>query len=154
MSAWERLRGQLPLKIVGDGPMAPEVAGKASAGIEWLGRRSPSDVLSLMGDAQMLIFPSECYETFGRVAIEAFGKGTPVIASDIGAIAEVVDHGRTGYRFQPGDADHLVDTVEQAVARPSVLAAMSREARLEYETKYTAEVNRKQLVAIYDSVMK
>ena len=154
LSAWERLRDHLPLKIVGDGPMAREVAEKASAGIEWLGRRSPSDVMDLIGSARMLIFPSEWYETFGRVAIEAFGKGTPVIASDIGAIAEVVDHGRTGYRFRPGDIGHLVDTVEQALAQPAVLQAMRREARHEYETKYTAETNRKQLLAIYESVMK
>ena len=152
LAAWARLRRWIPLKVVGDGPLAPALP-LTSEGVEWLGRRSANDVLQLMGGAQMLIFPSESYETFGRVAVEAYAKGTPVIASDIGAIAEVVDHGRTGYRFRPGDTEHLVVTVEQALAQPSVLEAMRREARLEYESKYTAEINRRQLLAIYDAAV-
>ena len=47
-----------------------------------------------------LVLPSQCYETFARVAMEAFAKGTPVIVSKLGAM---VDDGRTGLHFKPGD---------------------------------------------------
>ena len=46
-----------------------------------------------MGEATLVVVPSECYETFGRVAIEAFAKGTPVVAADHGAVAEIVAQG-------------------------------------------------------------
>jgi glycosyltransferase involved in cell wall biosynthesis len=77
LMAWERLGGKVPLKIVGDGPLAPEVqeAQKRIPGVEWLGRKAPEEVYALMGEASFLVFPSEWYETFGRVAIEAFAKG-------------------------------------------------------------------------------
>ena len=61
------------------------------------------DVPQLMKAAKFLVFPSECYETFGLVAVEAFACGLPVIASRLGAVAEIVDEGRTGLLFRAGD---------------------------------------------------
>src|SRR2546429_172052 len=68
LAAWETCRAVLPLKIVGDGPLAEQVkdAAARNRSIEWLGRRPMNDVLDLIGRAEVLIFPSECYETFGR----------------------------------------------------------------------------------------
>lgn len=151
LAAWERLNGRVPLKIVGDGPEAPRVTAAAQRlpGLEWLGRRSTDDVYTLMGEATALVFPSEWYETFGRVAAEAFARGTPVIAADLGAMAELVEHGRTGLRFRPGDPDDLAAKVEWAWTHPSELAAMRPAARAEFEAKYTAERNYELLMEIY-----
>jgi glycosyltransferase involved in cell wall biosynthesis len=156
LRAWEQLRGRMPLKIVGDGPLADRVAAvllKLPA-VEWLGRRPVQDVYALIGEAAFLVVPSECYETFGRVVIEAFAKGTPVIASHIGAIGEVVDAGRTGLHFRPGDPCDLAGQVEWAVAHPAHLAQMRREARTEFETRYTAERNYGMLAEIYELAME
>lgn len=156
LDAWERLGVKVPLKIVGDGPLAQkvvEVAGKVP-GVHWLGKKSPDEVYALMGEASFLVFSSEWYETFGRVAIEAYAKGTPVVASDIGAIAEVVEHGRTGLLVRPGDPDDLISKVEWLLAHPRELARMRREARAEYEQKYTAERNYKMLMDIYEIAME
>ncbi|MEB3829831.1 glycosyltransferase family 4 protein [Phormidium sp. CCY1219] len=151
LAAWERLDKRIPLKIVGDGPLAAlvEQAVQRLPNVEWLGRRPLSEVYDLMGEAKFIIFPSEWYETFGRVAIEAFAKGTPAIAANIGAIAELVDRGRTGLFFRPGDANDLVRQVEFALDRPRELAEMRREARAEFEAKYTAERNYQLLMKIY-----
>ncbi|RTH96480.1 glycosyl transferase family 1, partial [Thermus scotoductus] len=155
LRAWERLGGKVPLKIVGDGPLAEEVRGAAGRlpGVEWLGRKAQEEVYALMGDAAFLVFPSESYETFGRVAIEAFAKGTPVLAADIGAVAEVTDHGRTGLLFRPGDLEDLAAKVEWLLAHPTELARMRKEARAEYEAKYTAARNYEQLIAIYHEIL-
>jgi len=152
LRAWERLGGRVPLKVVGDGPLAEEVRGAAGRlpGVEWLGRKGQEEVYALMGDAAFLVFPSEWYETFGRVAIEAFAKGTPVLAADIGAVAEVTDHGRTGLHFRPGDPEDLAEKVEWAWTHPNDLREMGREARREYEQKYTAEKNYEILMDIYE----
>lgn len=151
ITAWKRLSERMPLKIVGDGPLASSVgdAARSMTDVEWLGRRPPPEVYDLMGNAACLIVPSECYETFGRVVIEAYAKGTPVIASNIGAIAELVKHGRTGLLFTAGDSEDLAAKVEWACTHPEELAAMRREARAEYETKYTAERNYQMLMEIY-----
>ncbi len=156
LAAWEKLGKQLPLKIVGDGPLANQVveATQRLGNVEWLGRKPVQEVYALMGEAKLVIFPSKWYETFGRVAVEAFAKGTPVIAANIGAIAEVVEHGRTGLHFQPGDAVDLAAQVEWALSHPSELAQMRREVRAEFETKYTAKQNYRQLMEIYNLVCK
>lgn len=151
LAAWEHLSIDIPLKIVGDGPLANYVAqvAKRLPQVEWLGRKSLTEVYALMGEAMFLVFPSKWYETFGRVAIEAFAKGTPVIASDIGAISEIVVNGKTGLHFQPGVAEDLVDKVKWVLANPQKLTHMRKEARLEFEAKYTAQKNYEQLIEIY-----
>ena len=116
LDAWTRLSADLngmPLKIVGDGPLAPTVklAAEQNSRIEWLGSRSLTEVLTLVGDATMLVMPSIWYETFGRTIIEAYACGTPVIASNLGAMAELVVDGETGLLFAPGDADDLAAKV-------------------------------------------
>lgn len=154
LAAWEHLDNQIPLKIVGDGPLADQVvaATKRLPLVEWLGRKPMAQVHELMGEAKFLVFPSKWYETFGRVAIEAFAKGTPVIAANIGAIAELVDSGRTGLHFRPGDAADLADKVKWVLANPEKLTQMRQEARLEFEAKYTALQNYQQLMEIYQQV--
>lgn len=155
LSAWETLDSQIPLKIVGDGPLANDVieATKRLNNVEWLGRRPMTEVHDLMGDATCLIFSSKWYETFGRVAIEAFAKGTPVIASNIGALTELVEAGRTGLHFQPGDAADLVRVVRSLLADPVALSTMRQTAREEFEKKYTAKQNYAQLTEIYGTLL-
>jgi len=97
-----------------------------------------------------LVFPSEWYETFGRVAVEAFAAGTPVIAANIGAVGELVEHGRTGLHFRPGDPEDLATRVGWALSHPAELGRMREEARAEYEAKYTAERNYRALMEIYE----
>lgn len=152
LEAWRRLDGVMPLKVVGDGPMAPLLAD-APPGVEWLGRRKAAETLELMQGARVLVFPSEWYETFGRVAIEAFACGTPVIAARIGAVAELVEDGRTGLTFTPGDADDLADKVRRIGADGEAYARMRLSARAEYESRYTAERNYRLLTAIYDRAL-
>jgi glycosyltransferase involved in cell wall biosynthesis len=151
LEAWKQLGGKIPLKIVGDGPLAPQVAeaAKQIMGVEWLERKSLKEVYELIGQAAFIVFPSEWYETFGRVAIEAFAKGTPVIAAAIGAIAELVEPERNGFHFRPGDSEDLVAKVELALSTSGKLAQMRQEARIEFETKYTAKKNYTRLMEIY-----
>ncbi|XWK88887.1 MAG: glycosyltransferase [Phormidium sp.] len=154
LAAWQQLKNPLPLKIVGDGPLASQVAEAAEKipKIEWLGRRPIAEVHALMGEAMVLIFPSKWYETFGRVAVEGFAKGTPTIAANIGAIAELVERGRTGLHFQPGNPTDLATQVEWILEHPTELAQMRQEARAQFEAKYTAQENYRRLMEIYSLV--
>lgn len=156
LKAWEQLAGRVSLKIVGDGPMAPYVADTAGriVGVEWLGHKSVEAVSDLIGNAAFLVFPSEWYETFGRVVIEAFAKGTPVIAANLGAASELIDSGRTGLHFRPGDAEDLAAKVDWMLSHPEKLPAMRKEVRAEFEAKYTAERNYDMLMNIYQMAIE
>jgi glycosyltransferase involved in cell wall biosynthesis len=156
LAAWNRLGTRISLKIVGDGPLRDRVveAAATQSNVEWLGHRSVADVHALMGKADMLVFPSQWYETFGRVAAEAFAAGTPVIAANIGAVAELVEHGRTGLKFRTGDPEDLVTQVEWALSHPTELRSMREEVRAEFEAKYTAERNYRTLMEIYEAALE
>jgi glycosyltransferase involved in cell wall biosynthesis len=149
LEAWNHLSTAFPLKIIGEGPLIDLVKTHQSNQVEWLGRRSLSEVYQLMGEATMLIFPSNWYETFGRVAVEAFAKGTPVIGAKIGAIAELIDHGRTGRHFSPGDPADLAAQVDWMLTHPAQVQTMRKAARAEFEQRYTAKTNYAQLLDIY-----
>lgn len=151
LEAWKRLAGKIPLKILGDGPLAHLVERKTGSipAVEWLGHRSRTEVLSLMQDASLLVFPSIWYEGFPMTIVEAYSVGLPVIASDLGSMSSLIVHGRTGLHFRPGDAQDLAVQVEWALAHPAELTKMRSEARAEFDAKYTVEKNYQMLMDIY-----
>jgi glycosyltransferase involved in cell wall biosynthesis len=151
IEAWRSVKG-MPLKIVGDGPLAAELRKTAAdiPNVQFLGRIPPEEVLPMMGKAACVIIPSVWYENCPKTLLESFAKGTPIIASRIGALEEMVDDGRTGLHFKPGDAADLARTMGRfAALTPQQIEIMRAEARQEYETKYTAEAHYPQLLSIY-----
>jgi glycosyltransferase involved in cell wall biosynthesis len=155
LTAWSKLAGTVPLKIIGDGPLRDVVleASRNDDSIEWLGRRPSHEVHDALGQAAFAVVPSTVRETFGRVAIEAFATGTPVIAAHIGALAEVITEG-TGATFQPADADDLAEAVTEIIADPQRLRSMRRTCRNEYLAHYTGEPNYQQLIDIYHRAIR
>lgn len=152
LAAWENLAPKIPLKIIGEGPLEEAVADTAARipNIEWLGYMPLEKLLDIVGKAQFFIYPSKWNETFSRVAVEAFAKGTPVIAAaGVAAMADLVDPGRTGLHFKIGDAEDLKSQVEWMLNHPETLAQMRLNARAEFERRYTPQENYRQLMAIY-----
>jgi glycosyltransferase involved in cell wall biosynthesis len=155
LEAWRQIGNDFPLQIAGDGPLAPDVE-KASSEMEsvtWLKWLPRAEILQRMKEASVLILPSTWYEGFPMIITEAFAVGLPVIASNLGSMSSIVDHQRTGLHFEPGRAAALVEAVRWWSTHPAETAFMRTEARLEYETKYTAEENYAQMMNIYDSVL-
>lgn len=155
LEAWQVLGKRISLKIVGDGPLSTQIsiATKQYPGIEWLGRRLPEEVNDLMGDATCLIFPSQWYEPFGLVAIEAFAMGTPVIGSKIGAMIEIITDGKTGLHFQPGSAQDLITKVNWVCDNPVAASQMGDEARKVFELYYSPKKNYAMLINIYQQAI-
>ena len=151
LHAWRSVGERLPLWIVGEGPLGPDVAAAAAEnpGVTWLGKRAPHEVAPLLREATCLVFPSECYETFGRVIVEAFATGTPVVAAGHGAAAELVADGVTGVHFRPGDPADLAAKVLHLHSQPALRSAMRAAARSDFEHRFTADVNYRLLLAIY-----
>ena len=151
LQAWKSAERPLPLKIVGEGPLEPMVREAAAdiPAIEYLGRRPYQEVFDLMRAADLLVFPSECFENMPRTVIESFAVGTPVLAADLGATASMVEHGTNGFHFAPGDVASLRSQLEWCSRNLSGVRALRANARAEFEARYTGEANIAQLLAIY-----
>ena len=151
LGAWSSL--DVCLRIVGDGPLLGAVDDSRNGNLIGLGRQPPDDVAAEMIRACFLIFPSECYEGFPMTLAESFSHGLPVIASRLGAMAEIVEDGVTGLHFTPGDPEDRAAKVRWAAGHPEEMRRMGLAARRVYERKYTPEVNYRRLMTIYEQAI-
>ncbi len=83
------------------------------------------------------------------VLLEAFACGVPVLASRLGAMAEMIDEGRTGSLFDCGDATDLAASLMRVWDDHSQMERIGRAARAEYEAHYRADANKERLLEIY-----
>ena len=97
--------------------------------------------------------PSEWYETFGRTIVEAYASGTPVIASRMGAMEELLVHEETGLLFEAGSASALAEAITKLCGR-SDLPDMRRRARREFEDRYSIEQSYRCLISIYERALE
>jgi glycosyltransferase involved in cell wall biosynthesis len=146
------------LKIIGDGPLRRQIEDKIREkgirNIELLGKKGLEECMKLLKEARFLIMPSRWYETFGRIIIEAFACGKPVIASRLGAMAEIVKDGQTGLLFEPGNSKDLATKIKWMIKNQDLSMEMGRKARMVFEEKYTSEKNYKMLLEIYKRAIK
>lgn len=156
LTAWSRLQEPIPLLIAGGGPEREALEAQAQSygltTVRFLGQIPRVETLAAIQAARFLVFPSEWYEGFPVTICEAFACGTPVICSRLGAMEEVVADGATGLHFTPGDAAELAEKAAWAWSHPAEIREMGREARREFEAKYTAERNYPMLINIYEGV--
>lgn len=148
--AWAQLP-DLRLLVAGSGPLQDM---RWNSGVQTLGQQSRDEVHALMAQAAVLIVPSICLDAGPLTMLEAFSCGTPVIAADIGGMAERIRDGYNGLLFRAGDAEDLAAKVRYVFDHPEHLAQMRINARREYEEKYTPERNYKMLMAIYEQAIE
>lgn len=142
-------------RIIGDGPLqsAVQEAALRDPRLTYQGRISLPEVMHAMARARAVIVPSECYETFGRAAAEAFAVGTPVICSDGGTVTEIVDQGLNGFHFRSGNPSDLAGIIDSTSAEPISLGSMRTAARAKYEAAYTPARGYQLLVQAYEGVL-
>jgi glycosyltransferase involved in cell wall biosynthesis len=135
------------LEVIGDGPERSALEG--APGLRLAGWQAPAAIYDRMREAAYLVLPSIALESFPMTVVEAFASGLPVIASRLGALAEIVRDGETGLLFEAGNALDLAGKLDWADAHPDAMAALGLTAREEYQSKYTPERNYAALVTIY-----
>ena len=143
---------RLPLKIVGTGPLQPDVIAAASTcpNIEYLGAQPRSEVVKLVGNALVQVVPSEWHEAGGPLVIgEAFAAGIPVITSAMEPMSTVVQNEVSGLLYTPRDHKDLCRAVARIVDHPELLATMRSKARQRYEAMYMPASNLNALETIY-----
>lgn len=132
--------------VIGTGPDKSRIV---SSKARYLGYLNADRVYERMQHASYLVLPSLWYENSPRTLIESFACGLPVIASRLGSMAELIEDGVTGLLFEPGSPADLASKIQWAERHSEQMAQMGRNARTEYELKYTPEINYRRLVDIY-----
>ena len=156
LEAWRHL--DFPLKIRGGGRMDEVARSFVSEHnmehVEFVGRLDEHELSKLIRNARFLVMPSEgYYETFGMVIIEAYSRGVPVVASNIGVVPELVSAGQTGLLFEPGDPLDLAKKAKWMWHHPSEASVMGRNGRNTYKERFTQDQCYKTLVEVYERLI-
>lgn len=155
LSAWEADLTLPTLRIVGDGPLCERVraASQRLPHVVWCGRQTLNQIYEGLDSAEALIVPSLWYEVCPKTILEAFAKGTPVIASRLGGMQEMVADGHTGRLFHPGNAQDLIAAVHDVISISARTPQLRQNARAEYLKNYTADTNYESLLEIYQQTL-
>jgi glycosyltransferase involved in cell wall biosynthesis len=146
----------IPLKVAGDGPLRKkfEDYSQSFPHIQYLGFQNREQIGSLMHNARIMIFPSVWYEVSPRTIMEAYSHRLPIVASRLGAMAELVHDGETGLLFEPGNEKDLAQKIDWLWDHPQEAVRMGKNARHLYEQKYTPERNYQMLMEIYARIIE
>ncbi len=145
------------IKFAGDGPLKDEVikACDAHSNMEYLGTLKKEALLNELAAASALLFPSIWFEGMPLTIIEAFACSTPVIASRLGAMDDMITPHHNGLHFEAGNTQSMQKAIEEWQAlSPMEKGGYQRNARTAYEELYTPQKNAEQLLGIYQSVIK
>jgi len=129
------------LVIGGKGYMEPLLKFMASDtdNIVFLGAVSEEVKPALFAGAKVFVLPSLAGESFGVVLLEALSSGTPVVATRVGGIPEIVADGEEGFIIKPGNPEELAEAVAILLKSPDVWLKMSLKARRKAVEKYSID---------------
>ncbi len=146
----------IKLVIVGEGYLREDLEQQTrESGLErhviFTGFRSDIPDLNAMFDIAVL--PSD-FEGMGRVLLEAMVMGTPVVASNVGGIPDIVDDGKTGILVPPGNVNSLADAIATLLRDPSLRERMGRAGYDKITQQFSSETMVEQIRQVYEETAK
>lgn len=145
------------LKILGSGPQEEEL--KALVGqldlhnVEFLGFQPTEQIVPLLQKARATVLPCHWFETFGLSLVEGLMLGKTAIASNIGAIPEVLNHGNCGILVPPGDIQALVAALADLHSSPKKAWELGERGRQRVQGLYSPQAHVEKLLSLYDRVL-
>lgn len=142
------------LLIVGDGPLRGHLEGEVrrlglEAFVRFAGLQAESyDFINMM---DVFVLPS-LHEGIPMVLLEALALQRPVVATRVGGIPEVIEHGRTGLLAEPSDASSLARFIQQLSEDPTLAASIGKAGRTRVETEFTAGTMARKTAELYEQV--
>lgn len=144
----------MKLILIGDGDQRQLYEQMASGmDVEFRGNLPNAVVRQEMADSQIDVLPSECYEGMPVSTLECFAEGTASVVSDLGALPGLVKDTRLGEVFKTGDAKALAEAIVRLLKRKDY-DKMCLACRKEAEEKYSEASNCRQLMDIYQGILK
>lgn len=151
VDAWRRLPGRR-LEVIGRGPqqdLVDTLVGERPGDVvrhHWV---ETDELNRLLSGASLLILPSMNFEGFPKVIVEAFARGLPVVASNVGAMAAVIRDGDNGRLAEYGDPADFARVIAETLDDSAGLARLRANARRDFEDHYTADTNYDTLMDVY-----
>ncbi len=150
--AYQESNQELPLKVVGDGPLYNELVGSYD-NIDFLGFQSGDALHRLIKRCSAVIVPSECYENCSMSVIEAMAYGKPVIGANIGGIPEQVREGVEGRLFESGNPTSLAKVMDSFAQDQATSEQLGMRARQRLENKYSLARHENMLMNLYQELL-
>ena len=148
LAAARQLR-DIPFVVVGDGDMRAELVGKMPPNVHWVGKMARADVWEKCRQARALIMPSIWYEPFGMSALEAMAMGTPVIASKIGGLPEIIQHDKTGTLVPANNMPELATAIDKLWHRPDFAQQLGKNAQTYVQKNHAPDQHLATLLKIF-----
>ena len=146
----------ISLLIAGDGPQRTDLEYLSATlhltNVKFTGHLQGDALDKLVSSARFTVLPSRAYETMGKTILESFARGRAVVASDLGSRRELVQDGKTGLLFRPGDVDQLSQVIAQLYQAPDVAARMGADARDYVRQNHSQESHYLELSRIYSEL--
>jgi len=158
LKALARIKGigkEYIINLIGDGEdknAFESLAKSLSVDVNFIGKISDEDLEQYYDRAWVVVVPSLFPELSPLVPLEAQAHGTPVIASNIGALPDLVLHGQTGFLFTPGNARELASYLETLLINEHLAIEFGKKARL-FVKNFSHEKKALQLLKVYNSVL-
>ena len=150
--------GPIKLKIAGTGILEKRIREyikeKGMEQVEMMGFVSGNEKRELLRKAKASIIPSEWYENFPMSAVESLSVGTPVIASRIGGLSELIEDGLNGLLFNPGDSDELAEKIKHVFVDRDKSIAMGAYAYKRAKELYSPEIHYNKLMETYKEAIE
>jgi len=144
------------LLLAGEGKLMGELESQVSkldlnATVHFLGYRD--DIFELYKESDFVVLPS-IWEGLGRCLIESYMVGTPAIASEVGGVAEVVNHKETGYLVPPKNITSLKDKILDWVENPKKVSDYGRKGQDYVSNKFSFQKTADQYLKLYKEALK
>ncbi len=138
---------QLPHKliIIGNGPQKDGLEAKSKSNVEFVGFKQWPEIKKYLSHSKFMVTPSEWYEVFGLVNMEALCLGTPILGARIGGIPELINENVNGMTFESGNVEDLKDKITQMWNTTWDYKTIASAA----QRNYSAEMHYEKLMAIY-----
>lgn len=153
LPALARAIAPVPLLVAGGGPMEGWLRSHAGPGLRLLGHLGSEALAAVRSRAAAVFVPSLFPETFGYAVAEAQLESRVVVASDLGALPELVRHEVTGLLVRPGDEAAWSAAVRRALADPAV-PAWGDAARQQARRELAPGIHARGLVAAYEGAIR
>lgn len=124
------------------------IAGDARLGLA--GRYQPQELSQVFRNLDVIVVPSQWYENSPNVILEAFAHHTPVIASKLGGMAEMVHHEQNGLLFETGNAGDLAHQLKRLLEEPGLLKRLSKGTEFEVVRSVADEI--RELEGVYSQI--
>ncbi len=125
-----------------------------SRNVQFTGFVKYEELPSYYASADVVIIPSEIYESFSYTVAQGMACGKPVIASKIGGIPETLDHGNSGILFRPGDIEDLSEKIKLIYNNTEKARIIGENARLFCKNNFSMEILQPKYLAFYQSILE